>query len=35
VSGPSFFNNFGPGLALQERIRMYEWSLGVQYARRF
>lgn len=35
VTGPSFFNNFAPGLALQEKIQMYEWSLGVQYARRF
>ena len=35
VSGPSFFNNFAQGLALQEKIRMYEWSLGVQYAHRF
>ncbi|MGZ5652276.1 MAG: OmpP1/FadL family transporter [Usitatibacter sp.] len=35
VNGPSFFNNFAPGLALQEKIEMYEYSLGVQYLRRF
>lgn len=35
VTGPSFFNNFAQGLALQEKIQMYEWSVGVQYARRF
>ena len=35
VTGASFFDNFGAGLQLQEKIRMYEWSLGVQYSRRF
>ena len=35
VQGASFFNNFAPGLALQEKIEMYEYSIGVQYSRRF
>ena len=35
VSGASFFNNFAPGLQLQEKIQMYEYSIGVQYSRRF
>lgn len=35
VQGPSLFNNFAAGLALQEKIQMYEYSIGVQYARRF
>ena len=35
VTAPSFFNNFAPGLAMQEKIKMYEYSLGVQYQRRF
>jgi long-chain fatty acid transport protein len=35
VSGPSFFNNFAQGLQLREKIEMYEYSIGVQYSRRF
>ena len=35
VKGASLFNQFAPGLNLQEKIQMYEWSLGVQYSRRF
>lgn len=35
VNGPSLFNNFGPGLALQEKIEMYQYAIGVQYSRRF
>lgn len=35
VSGPSLFNNFAPGLQLREKIEMYEYSIGVQYSRRF
>jgi long-chain fatty acid transport protein len=37
VSGASLFNSFfPPGAAnMQEKIQMYEWSLGVQYQRRF
>lgn len=35
VQAGSLFNNFAPGLALQEKIEMYEWSIGVQYSRRF
>jgi len=35
VTGSSLFNAFAPGLAMQEKIQMYEWSLGVQYQRRF
>jgi long-chain fatty acid transport protein len=35
VSGPSLFNSFVPGLNAQEKIEMYQWSLGVQYAYKF
>ncbi len=35
VTAPSFFNNFAPGLALQEKIEMRQYSIGVQYSRRF
>lgn len=35
VQGASFFNNFAPGLQLREKIEMYEYSIGVQYSRRF
>lgn len=35
VEAPSFFNNFAPGLQLREKIEMYEYSIGVQYVRRF
>ena len=37
VEGPSLFNSFfPPGAAnMQEKIEMYEWSLGVQWSRRF
>jgi long-chain fatty acid transport protein len=35
VEGPSFFNNFAPGLAMREKIEMYEYSIGLQYVRRF
>jgi long-chain fatty acid transport protein len=38
VSGSSLINNFLPPQAqanMQEKIQMYEWSLGVQYAHRF
>ncbi len=35
VTGPSLFNAFAPGLAMQEKIKMHEYSLGVQYQRRF
>ena len=37
VQGPSLFNSFfPPGAAnMQEKIQMYEWSLGVQWAYRF
>jgi long-chain fatty acid transport protein len=35
VQAPSFFNNFAPGLQLREKIEMYEYSIGVQYVRRF
>jgi long-chain fatty acid transport protein len=35
VQGSSLFNNFAPGLQLQEKIEMYEYSIGVQYSRRF
>ena len=35
VSGPSLLNNFVPGLNAQEKIEMYQYSIGVQYARRF
>ena len=38
VQGPSLFNNFFPPsmmASMQEKIQMYEWSLGVQWAHRF
>ena len=38
VTGPSLFNGFIPPAAqpnMQEKIQMYEWSVGVQWARRF
>jgi long-chain fatty acid transport protein len=35
VQGASFFNNFAPGLAMREKIEMSEYSIGVQYAKRF
>ena len=35
VNAPSLFNNFVPGLNAQEKIEMYQYSIGVQYARRF
>jgi long-chain fatty acid transport protein len=35
VQGASFFNNFAPGLQLSEKIEMHEYSIGVQYSRRF
>ena len=35
VNGPSLFNAFAPGLSMQEKIKMYEYSVGVQYQRRF
>lgn len=35
VHGASLFNAFSPGLAMQEKIQMYEYSIGVQYSRRF
>ncbi len=35
VTGPSLFNNFVPGLNATEKIEMYQYSIGVQYARRF
>ena len=35
VTAPSLFNAFSPGLAMQEKIQMHEYSVGVQYARRF
>ncbi len=35
VSGSSLFNNFAQGLQLQEKIQMHEYSIGVQYSRRF
>ncbi len=35
VNGASLFNAFAPGLAMQEKIQMHEYSIGVQYARRF
>ena len=35
VQGASLLNNFAPGLQLQEKIQMYEYSIGVQYSRRF
>ncbi|HXZ49490.1 MAG TPA: outer membrane protein transport protein [Usitatibacter sp.] len=35
VTGASLFNAFAPGLTMQEKIKMYEYSIGVQYQRRF
>jgi long-chain fatty acid transport protein len=38
VTGPSLFNSFFPaGMQpnMQETIKMYEWSFGLQYARKF
>jgi long-chain fatty acid transport protein len=35
VTGPSLLNDFAPGLQLNEKIKMYEVGIGVQYARRF
>ncbi|MEO5694768.1 MAG: outer membrane protein transport protein [Usitatibacter sp.] len=35
VNGPSLLNNFVPGLNAQEKIEMYQYSIGVQYSRRF
>ncbi len=38
VSGPSLINQFLPPelhAAMQEKIQMYEWSIGFQYARKF
>jgi long-chain fatty acid transport protein len=35
VTGASLFNNFVPGLQAQEKIEMYQYSIGVQYSRRF
>jgi long-chain fatty acid transport protein len=38
VQGASLFNNFFPPQAqanMQEKIQMYEWSLGLQWAHRF
>jgi long-chain fatty acid transport protein len=35
VAGASLFNNFAAGLALQEKIEMYEFSIGAQYSLRF
>ncbi|MGB8435520.1 MAG: outer membrane protein transport protein [Burkholderiales bacterium] len=35
VTGPSLFNSFIPGATMQEEIKMYEWSFGLQYARKF
>jgi long-chain fatty acid transport protein len=35
VTGPSIFNAFSPGLAMQEKISMHEFSAGVQYQKRF
>ncbi len=35
VTGPSLFNSFVPGLNAQEKIEMYQWSLGVQYSYKF
>jgi long-chain fatty acid transport protein len=38
VRGPSLFNNFFPPQAqanMQEKIEMYEWSIGLQWTRRF
>jgi hypothetical protein len=38
VQGPSLINNFLPPAlqpSMQEKIQMYEWSIGVQWAHRF
>ena len=35
VEGSSLFNAFAPGLQLREKIEMYQYSIGVQYSRRF
>jgi hypothetical protein len=38
VTGPSLINGFLPPqaqAAMQEKIQMYEWSVGVQYAHKF
>jgi len=37
VTGPSLFNNFFPPNSsnMQEKIQMYEYSFGLQYARKF
>src|SRR5690606_12647895 len=35
VEGASLFNHFAPGMELREKIEMYQYSIGVQYARRF
>ena len=35
VSAPSLLNNFVPGMNAQEKIEMYQYSIGVQYSRRF
>ena len=35
VNAPSLLNNFVPGLQAEEKIEMYQYSLGVQYSRRF
>ena len=35
VSGPSLFNAFAPGLSMREKISMHEYSVGVQYQKRF
>lgn len=35
VEASSLINAFGPGFAYREKIEMYEWSIGVQYSRRF
>ena len=35
VRSGSLFNNFAPGLNLQEKIELREYSIGIQYARRF
>jgi long-chain fatty acid transport protein len=35
VTGPSLFNAFLGTTTIQEKIQMYEWSLGVQWAYKF
>lgn len=35
VQGSSLFNAFAPGVQMREKIEMYEYSLGIQYSRRF